>query len=132
VSETNTVETQVPTRIDRLPWSRFHTLVVSSLGVAWILDGIEVMIVANISSVLTNPASGLGITNSQVGYAAAIYSAGAALGGLVFSYLTDRYGRRKLFLVVDQAREKQYTRPIWLRFSLRAAIAAAKTLSATG
>ncbi|MCA1728370.1 MAG: hypothetical protein LC751_02810 [Actinobacteria bacterium] len=64
MSETNTVETQVPTRIDRLPWSRWHTLVVSSLGVAWILDGIEVMIVANISSVLTNPASGLGITNS--------------------------------------------------------------------
>jgi MFS family permease len=99
VSETNTVETQVPARIDRLPWSRFHTLVVSSLGVAWILDGIEVMIVANISSVLTNPASGLGLTNSQVGYAAAIYSAGAALGGLLFSYLTDRYGRRKLFFI---------------------------------
>lgn len=99
MSEITTVDTRVPARIDRLPWSRWHTLVVSALGVAWILDGLEVMILSNISAVLTNPASGLGISNSQVGYAAAIYSVGAASGGLLFSYLTDRFGRRKLFFI---------------------------------
>jgi predicted MFS family arabinose efflux permease len=97
MSETTPVETQVSARIDRLPWSRWHTLIISSLGAAWILDGVEVMIVANIWSVLTNLASRLGLSSPQVGYAAAIYSAGAALGGC-FS-LTDRYGRKKLFFI---------------------------------
>lgn len=59
MSDTNVVETHVPARIDRLPWSRWHTMVVSALGVTWVLDGLEVTIQGNIGAVLTNPASGL-------------------------------------------------------------------------
>ncbi len=99
MSETNAVETQVPARIDRLPWSRWHTTVISALGVTWILDGLEVTIQGNIGAVLTNPASGLGLSTSQVGAGAGIYTAGTCLGALLFSYLTDRYGRKKLFFV---------------------------------
>jgi MFS family permease len=99
VSEANTVETQVPARIDRLPWSRWHTLVILALGVTWILDGLEITIQANIADTLTDPAMGLGLSAGQVGYAAGIYIAGACLGALFFSYLTDRYGRRRMFLI---------------------------------
>ncbi len=96
---TNTVETRVPARIDRLPWSRWHWLVILGLGVTWILDGLEVTIQGNIAPVLTEPVSGLGLTSAQAGYAAGIYIAGAVTGALFFSYLTDRYGRKKLFLI---------------------------------
>jgi MFS family permease len=99
VSETRTVETNVPGRIDRLPWSRWHTLVILALGVTWILDGIEVSIAGNIADALTNPETGLGFSAGQVGTATGIYIAGACTGALFFSYLTDRYGRRRLFLV---------------------------------
>ena len=96
---TNTVETRVPARIDRLPWSRWHTLVILALGITWILDGLEITIQGNIADVLTDPASGLGLSAFQVGIAAGIYIAGACTGALFFSYLTDRYGRRRLFLI---------------------------------
>ncbi len=99
MSEARTVETQVPGRIDRLPWSRWHTLVIFALGVTWILDGIEVSIQGNIADALTNPESGLALSAAQVGYATGIYIAGACSGALFFSYLTDRFGRRRLFLV---------------------------------
>jgi MFS family permease len=99
VSEAHTVETKVPARIDRLPWSRWHTLVVFALGITWILDGIEVTIAGNIADALTDPASGLGFSAGQIGYATGIYIAGACTGALVFSYLTDKFGRRRLFLV---------------------------------
>ncbi|MBV9453309.1 MAG: MFS transporter [Rubrobacter sp.] len=99
MSKANTVETQVPARIDRLPWSRWHTLVILALGVTWILDGLEITIQANIADTLTDPVMGLGLSASQVGYAAGIYIAGACLGALFFSYLTDRYGRRRMFLI---------------------------------
>jgi MFS family permease len=99
VSEARTVETNVPGRIDRLPWSRWHTLVILALGVTWILDGIEVSIAGNIADALTNPETGLGFSAGQVGTATGIYIAGACTGALFFSYLTDRYGRRRLFLV---------------------------------
>jgi MFS family permease len=99
VAETNTVETQVPARLDRLPFTRWHWLVIAALGITWILDGLEVTIVGNIAPVLTDPASGLGLTEEQVGYAGGIYIAGACVGALFFSYLTDRYGRKKLFLI---------------------------------
>jgi MFS family permease len=99
VSETRTVETNVPGRLDRLPWSRWHTLVIVALGVTWVLDGIEVSIAGNIADALTNPETGLGFSAGQVGTATGIYIAGACTGALFFSYLTDRYGRRRLFLV---------------------------------
>ncbi len=96
---TSVVESRVPARMDRLPWSRWHWLVISALGITWILDGLEVTMVGNIAAVLTDPEAGLGLTEAQVGYAGGIYIAGACLGALFFSYLTDRYGRKKLFLI---------------------------------
>ena len=99
MSETTTVETRVPARMDRLPWSRWHTLVIFALGVTWVLDGIEVSIASNIADALTDPATGLGFSAGQVGAATGIYIAGACTGALFFSYLTDRFGRRRLFLV---------------------------------
>ena len=99
MSETRTVETNVPGRLDRLPWSRWHTLVILALGVTWVLDGIEVSIAGNIADALTNPETGLGFSAGQIGTATGIYIAGACTGALFFSYLTDRFGRRRLFLV---------------------------------
>src|SRR5215210_5345332 len=93
------VESRIPTRMDRLPWARWHWLVIAALGITWILDGLEVTIVGNIAAVLTDPGSGLGLSEGQVGYAGGIYIAGACTGALFFSYLTDRYGRKKLFLI---------------------------------
>src|SRR5215207_1779870 len=95
----NTVETQVPARIDRLPWSRWHTLVIVALGVTWVLDGLEITIQGNIADALTNPDTGLGLSPGQVGLAGGIYIAGACTGALFFSYLTDRFGRKRLFLI---------------------------------
>jgi MFS family permease len=99
MSDTDTIETRIPARIDRLPWSRWHALVVLALGVTWVLDSLETTIIGNISAVLTDPNSGLGLTEFQVGLAGGIYTAGACLGALGFSYLTDKYGRKKLFLI---------------------------------
>jgi MFS family permease len=99
VSETTTVESRVPARLDRLPWSRWHWLVIVALGVTWVLDGLEVTMVGNVAAVLTDPEAGLGLSEAQVGYAGGIYIAGACLGALFFSYLTDRYGRKKLFII---------------------------------
>jgi MFS family permease len=93
------VETQVPTRMDRLPWSRFHWMVVVGLGTVWILDGLEVTIVGSIGARLTEPDSGLGLGASQVLTAGSIYVAGACVGALFFGQLTDRFGRKKLFLL---------------------------------
>ncbi len=95
----STIRTLIPARMDRLPWSRFHWLVVLGLGTVWILDGLEVTIVGAIGSRLTEPDSGLGLTTAEVGLAAAIYVAGACVGSLVFGYLTDRFGRKKLFIL---------------------------------
>ncbi|MCW2685711.1 MAG: Major facilitator superfamily 1 [Mycobacterium sp.] len=97
--QTGTITTNVPARLDRLPWSRFHWRVVAGLGSVWILDGLEVTMVGNVSARLTEPGSGLDITPAQIGIAAAIYVAGACLGALFFGQLTDRFGRKKLFMV---------------------------------
>ena len=94
-----TVESRVPTRMDRLPWARWHWLVIAALGVTWILDGLEVTIVGNIAGILVEPESGLNFTEGQIGLAGGIYIAGACTGALFFSYLTDRFGRKKLFLI---------------------------------
>jgi len=96
---TETVTTQVPSRLDRLPWSRFHWRVVIGLGGVWVLDGLEVTMVGNVADRLTEPGSGLELTAGQIGIAAAIYIAGACLGALFFGQLTDRLGRKKLFIL---------------------------------
>ena len=94
-----TIETRIPARLDRLPWSRFHWMIVIGLGTVWILDGLEVTIVGSISGRLTEAGSGLTLDASQIGTAAAFYVAGACVGALFFGQLTDRLGRKKLFLV---------------------------------
>ncbi|MER6574263.1 MFS transporter [Nonomuraea sp. NPDC050227] len=98
--DTGTVTTKVPARLDRLPWSRWHWMIVIGLGTVWVLDGLEVTIVGNLSGQLAKPGSGLDITQAQVaGLAAALYVAGACVGALFFGWLTDRFGRKKLFLL---------------------------------
>ncbi|GAA0463558.1 MFS transporter [Paractinoplanes deccanensis] len=95
-----TIRTDVPARLDRLPWARWHWMIVIGLGTVWVLDGLEVTIVGNLSGRLSEPGSGLDITQSQVtGLGAAIYVLGACCGALFFGWLTDRFGRKKLFMV---------------------------------
>ena len=94
-----TIRTQIPARLDRLPWSRFHWHVVAGLGTVWILDGLEVTIVGSIGARLSEPGSGIDITPGGIGAAASIYVAGACLGALFFGQLTDRFGRKKLMML---------------------------------
>lgn len=97
--QTGTITTQVPARLDRLPWSRFHWRVVVGLGGVWILDGLEVTMVGNVSARLTEKGSGIALTPADIGVAAAIYITGACVGALFFGHLTDRFGRRNLFVL---------------------------------
>jgi MFS family permease len=98
--QTGTVTTKVPARLDRLPWSPWHWMIIIGLGTVWILDGLEVTIVGNISTQLAKPGSGIHITAAQVsGFGAAMYVAGACVGALFFGWLTDRFGRKKLFMI---------------------------------
>jgi MFS family permease len=98
--QTGTVTTKVPARLDRLPWSGWHWMIVSGLGTVWVLDGLEVTLVGNLSGQIGKPGSGIAITQSQVtGLGAAMYVLGACLGALLFGYLTDRFGRKKLFMI---------------------------------
>lgn len=92
------VETRVPARLDRLPWSGWHWMVVTALGVTWILDGLEVTLASALGATLKNPLA-LGLTDKQVGGTASAYLAGAVAGALVFGYLTDRLGRKRLFFI---------------------------------
>jgi MFS family permease len=88
----------LPERLDRLPWSRWHWRVVLALGVAWVLDGLEVTLVGSVGGVLERPDT-LGLTASQVGWAGSVYVAGAVLGALAFGRMADRLGRKRLFLL---------------------------------
>jgi MFS family permease len=91
-------ETNIPARLDRLPWSRFHWLVIVALGIAWVLDGLEVTVVGSLSGALTESPV-LHLTGEQVGLAASAYLVGAVAGALFFGWLTDRLGRKKLFSI---------------------------------
>jgi MFS family permease len=97
-TNTKPVRTNIPARMDRLPWSGWHWLVVISLGITWILDGLEVTIVGAIASVLKFPQT-LHLTDVQVSGAGTIYLIGAVLGALFFGRLTDILGRKKLFMI---------------------------------
>src|ERR1700751_43251 len=90
------VETDIPARLDRLPWSRWHWFVVIALGVTWILDGLEVTLAGAISGVLQKPEA-LKLTDAEVGMSATFYLAGNVFGALLFGFLTDRFGRKRLF-----------------------------------
>lgn len=92
------VQTQIPARLDRLPWSRWHLRILTALGTSWLLDGLEVTLVGSLAGLLTSP-RGLSLTDAQVTGAATTYLAGAVFGALLFGYLTDRLGRKRLFLV---------------------------------
>ena len=90
--------TNIPARLDRLPWSRFHWLVVWALGITWILDGLEVTLVGAVSGVLQEPEV-MNFTPAVIGFIASMYLVGAVCGSLVFGYLTDRWGRKRLFFI---------------------------------
>ena len=93
-----TIESYVPARLDALPWSSWHSLIVVSLGATWILDGLEVTLAGALGGVLTLPQT-LGLTPAHVGASATFYLAGAVVGALLFGYGTDRFGRKKLFFI---------------------------------
>jgi MFS family permease len=96
-SPADSFETDLPARLDRLPWSRWHWRVVVALGITWTLDGLEVTIVGAVASVLGRP-DALGLADHEIGLAASAYLAGAIAGALCFGHLTDELGRKRLFL----------------------------------
>jgi MFS family permease len=108
-----TVKTDIPARLDRLPWSRWHWVVIVALGITWILDGLEVTLVGSISGVLTDKQT-LHLSTAQATAAGSFYLAGAVGGALLFGYLTDRFGRKKLFMI---------TLGVYLLFTVATALA---------
>ena len=92
------IESYVPARLDRMPWSRWHWLIVIALGATWILDGLEVTLAGSLGGILTRRET-LGLRDAQVGASATFYLAGAVLGALLFGYATDRLGRKRLFFI---------------------------------
>lgn len=92
------IQSDVPARLDALEWSRWHRRVVIALGITWILDGLEASLIANLAPTLEDPRT-LGLRAAQVGIANSTYLIGQVVGALVFGHLTDRFGRKRLFLI---------------------------------
>src|SRR5256714_4232515 len=92
------IESDIPSRLDRLPWSRWHWLIVIALGITWVLDGLEVTLAGAVGGVLTRTDT-LGLSDAQVGASATAYLLGAVIGALIFGYSTDRLGRKRLFIL---------------------------------
>jgi MFS family permease len=92
------LRSDIPARLDRLPWSRWHWRVVLALGIAWVLDGLEVTLVGSIGGVLERPDT-LALSAAQIGWTGSAYVGGAVLGALYFGRLADRLGRKRLFLI---------------------------------
>ena len=98
LEEGKAIPSLVPARMDRLPWTRFHWMIIVGLGVSWILDGLEIQLVSLVGNVLKEPQT-LGLTTAQVGLLASIYLAGEVVGALLFGRLTDKWGRRSMFII---------------------------------
>ena len=92
------IDTDIPSRLDRLPWCRFHSMVVIALGITWILDGLEVTLAGSVAGAL-HASPKLAFTDTQIGASASAYLAGAVLGALIFGWLADLWGRRRLFFM---------------------------------
>ena len=98
--ELGVIETNIPARLDRLPWSRWHWRILIGLGTVWILDGLEVTIVGSIAGAISSKGSGIDISAGDIaGWAASLYVAGACAGALLFGRLTDMFGRKRLFMI---------------------------------
>ncbi len=96
--EQDIIESNVPARLDRLPWSQWHWRIVIALGITWLLDGLETMLGGALVGILKDPRT-LHLSDSEIGLSATMYLAGAVLGALVFGYATDRLGRKRLFFI---------------------------------
>src|SRR5215472_13983573 len=92
------IRSLIPARIDRLPWSRFHTRLVLALGVAWILDGLEITMASAVSGILTNKDT-LNLSPAGSTFTATIYLIGQVVGALVFGRMSDKWGRKNLFMI---------------------------------
>src|SRR4051812_30357241 len=92
------VHSDIPPRLDALGWARWHQRVIPALGITWILDGLEASLVANLAPTLRD-AHTFGLSGSQIGWANSVYLIGQVVGALGFGHLTDRLGRKRLFLV---------------------------------
>src|SRR5262245_8181542 len=92
------ITTDVPGRLDALEWSRWHRRMILALGITWILDGLEASLIANVAPTLMRPET-LGLSATEVGFANSVYLVGQVAGALLFGHLTDRLGRKRLFLV---------------------------------
>ncbi|OBK92752.1 MFS transporter [Mycobacterium asiaticum] len=92
------IRSLIPARIDRLPWSPFHTRLVVALGVAWILDGLEITVASAVADTLTQPET-LHLSSTAVGFLATVYLAGEVIGALFFGRMSDKLGRRNLFMI---------------------------------
>src|ERR1044071_2728225 len=97
-TECKWVESYVPARLDRMPWTRWHWLIVFALGATWVLDGLEVTLAGSLAGILTNREA-LDLSDAEVGASATFYLAGAVIGALLFGYGTDRLRRKKLFFI---------------------------------
>jgi len=116
------VSSLVPARMDRLPWSRFHTRLVIALGVAWVLDGLEITIASLVGPVLQSEHT-LHLSSVDVGRTASVYLVGEVVGALFFGYLSDRLGRRRLFiatlglyLIANGLTALAFTYPVFVLF----------------